>query len=245
MEINVVVRSKGFIKINPDDYFQLKDGSFKGQDFSGKDVLGMSVINSHFENCLFERLRVDNLCFGEGKTMSTFVNCSFDDSAFFSPVVGRARFFNCTFRNVYIVEFRSYDAEFVNCIFSGKLQNSFFYGQFFVDYVNRLGMKTNEFFGNDFSLLEMDGVDFRCGIDLTKQKLPQGHDYLYVKDADFFIRKFQEKIKELHDDNVIKDAEIELKIACNQFNDGQKQFFLDRKYMLYETFDLMRQIITA
>jgi hypothetical protein len=41
----------------------------------------------------------------------------------------------------------------------------------------------NGFIGNDFSSADFVDVDFRGGIDLTKQILPTGPDYIYIADT--------------------------------------------------------------
>ena len=43
--------------------------------------------------------------------------------------------------------------------------------------------EVNEFDGNDFSGADLLKVDFRGGIDLSRQRLPCGDDYLYLPDA--------------------------------------------------------------
>jgi hypothetical protein len=41
----------------------------------------------------------------------------------------------------------------------------------------------NEFHGNDFSGVELVSVEFRRGVDLTRQVLPTAEGYLYLPDA--------------------------------------------------------------
>ena len=41
----------------------------------------------------------------------------------------------------------------------------------------------NEFYRNDFSGADLVKADFRGGVDLTRQRLPTGGDYLYLPDA--------------------------------------------------------------
>jgi hypothetical protein len=43
--------------------------------------------------------------------------------------------------------------------------------------------KRNEFIGNDFSSADLIDVDFRGGIDLEKQMLPTGSEYIYIADT--------------------------------------------------------------
>jgi hypothetical protein len=50
------------------------------------------------------------------------------------------------------------------------------------------GRERNEFIGNDFSSADLVDVDFRGGIDLEKQVLPTGSDYIYIADTQIAAR---------------------------------------------------------
>src|SRR5207247_2907730 len=52
----------------------------------------------------------------------------------------------------------------------------------------------NEFRDNDFSGMELIDVGFRTGIDLTKQKLPFGPEYLHLPDAPAAVQRARENV---------------------------------------------------
>ena len=55
----------------------------------------------------------------------------------------------------------------------------------------------NGFIGNDLSSADLVDVDFRGGIDLTKQILPSGPDYIYIADTGMAARIAGELAAEL------------------------------------------------
>jgi hypothetical protein len=60
----------------------------------------------------------------------------------------------------------------------------------------------NEIRDNDFSGAELEDVDFRGGIDLTRQKLPTGESYLFIGDtceASRVVRQLQSSLTDTQD----------------------------------------------
>jgi hypothetical protein len=121
---------------------------------------------------------------------------------------GRARFDRCSFRNVDIREGYLFHVELVDCTFTGRLRKIIFSGT--VPRQDRqfglFGRWHNEFRGNDFSSAELIEVDFRNGIDLSKQRLPSGPDYLYLANAADALRQAQAEVRKWPDLNMRNGA---------------------------------------
>ncbi|MCW6005679.1 hypothetical protein K1W54_13985 [Micromonospora sp. CPCC 205371] len=71
----------------------------------------------------------------------------------------------------------------IDCTFSGRLKKVVFYGRLGGIYTMESGQRLNEFRGNDFSGADLAQVEFRWGIDLSRQVLPTGSDYVYLPDS--------------------------------------------------------------
>jgi uncharacterized protein YjbI with pentapeptide repeats len=117
---------------------------------------------------------IESACFGSGKVESIYLDCTFDDSRFSAVTPGIARFERCSFRNVDVSEFLGMGIEMVDCKFSGIIRKGSFNGAVAGRYADYLGRTRNEFRGNDFSAVRLGDFDFRTGIDLTQQVLPDG-----------------------------------------------------------------------
>jgi hypothetical protein len=116
--------------------------------------------------------------FGGGSRQSQYVRCNFDGANLrhFGP--GVARFERCSFLRVIISDCHSLNAEFVECVFSGRIRDTVFWAR---DWLSQESRK-NEFVRNDFSQCVLDGVSFRGGISVGEQRLPEVEQYLYVDD---------------------------------------------------------------
>jgi hypothetical protein len=119
-----------------------------------------------------------------------------------------------------------FDVELVDCTFSGRLRGGWFNGT--VPEEDRLtaGREHNEFHGNDFSAMELIDVDFRTGIDLTKQCLPSSSEYVYVPNAAAAVEKARAVVTHWGDLDLRRRAMVEIKILERSVAAGQRQFFL-------------------
>jgi uncharacterized protein YjbI with pentapeptide repeats len=182
-----------------------------GADYSGRKLHGLSVRGSRFERCRFDKMRANGVAFSTGWDLSEYVDCSFDGVRFPSVIAGFSRFVRCSFRDVDIKGLGDDYLELVDCVFTGKLRTSVFWGaapqpeaekryqsslKFFAregrpepaGYRELARRPSNEFHGNDFSGAELIGVSFR-DIDLSRQRLPTGDGYLYLPDAETAIER--------------------------------------------------------
>jgi hypothetical protein len=204
----------------------LENEIFEDSDFSDTKLVGFQSIKSRFRRCRFEGMQVEDATFGAGKDVSEYVECSFDRSRLRAPVVGQARFVACTFRDVRLHEWFARDAEFVDCVFSGRAEKALFFGAPDEERRDELGRSTNEFVGNDFTGMELRDVDFRHGVDLTKQRLPNGKEYLIVEDARRAVVGARDAVRFWDDDRDREYALDLLRELMWEVEDGQEQFLL-------------------
>lgn len=104
---------------------------------------------------------------------SVFTRCTFDRAdlrAMFS--LWETRFESCSFAHARLERWRSECAEFVDCTFAGPMRNVVFYGRPRGVCGDGMSRARNEFRGNDFTAAELLDVDFRAGIDVYAQRLP-------------------------------------------------------------------------
>jgi uncharacterized protein YjbI with pentapeptide repeats len=195
----------------PGDVLILDHVSEVGADYSGRRLAKLTVRGSRFERCRFDRMRAKAVSFSAGFDETEYVDCSFDGVRFPWVLAGFSRFVRCSFRDADIKGFGDDYLELVDCVFTGKLRNSVFWGsapqptaekryqsdlKFFAregrpepaGYRELARRPSNEFYGNDFSGAELIGVSFR-GIDLSRQRLPTGDGYLYLPDAEATIER--------------------------------------------------------
>lgn len=174
------------------------------------------MIGCRFDRCRFDRISSDTAAFGAGTEVSEYVDCSFDGARLRSVSAGHSRFVRCSFQEVDLRGLGDDYLELVDCVFTGKLRSTVFWGappqpdgrqryESHVRFLARAGKPepvgyrelalrpANEFRGNDFSGAELVGVSFR-GIELAEQRLPTGDGYLYLPDAEAAIKRALEMI---------------------------------------------------
>lgn len=240
-----------------------------GADYSGRRLTSLSVRGSRFERCRFDRIRAKGVAFSTGYDLSEYLDCSFDGVRFPSVSAGFSRFVRCSFRDVDIKDLGGDYLELVDCVFTGKLRTTVFWGappqpwaekryqsslRFFAregreeppGYRELARRPSNEFHGNDFSGAELIDVSFR-GIDLTRQRLPTGDGYLYLPDAETAINRALDMIGDHPDGPQAED--FLRRVLGREISFGQRQLHLrqadfddkgtDRGTIL--AFDLLRE----
>jgi len=181
--MRIEARSKGRITIPDDQRVVLDHARLDGENYSGRTLLQFASIGSHLHACNFDRVQIQSAAFGSGRETSEFVDCTFN-GARMTMAPGRfSRFVRCAFHNVNIRNWICLTVEMIDCKFSGRLNTAIFNGAVPEDERAVIGRVSNEFHGNDFSAMDLIDVGFRTGIDLTKQILPSGEDYLYLPQA--------------------------------------------------------------
>ncbi len=219
-------RVKGHQTVPPGQQLVFDHTTLEAADFQGCKVERFVAVGSRFLRCNLSAMTIKNASFGAGVEVTEYVDCNFDGSKISVSVVGRTRFVRCSFRNVIIRDLRCFTAEFVDCVFSGKLRVGFFNGAVPEEDRVTLGRQRNEFRGNDFSNMELIDVAFRTGIDLTQQKLPSGPQYLYIADGVRAIRDARAEIISWRDHPLRQATLALLSVLEDQVADGQEQLFL-------------------
>ena len=122
------------------------------------------ILHSVFDGTTWTDCRFNRVLFAESSRFMScrFVRCRFEKQhtcvgALFSDCI----FKECEFRNV-----QFWGARFERCVFSGRLENVVFYGQE-ADESWRTTLSEV-----DFSAVQFEFVDFRCGIDLSTTRMP-------------------------------------------------------------------------
>jgi uncharacterized protein YjbI with pentapeptide repeats len=157
-------------------------------DFSGCRFEPFHALNAAFVECDFSRARLKNASMGiefrERAGWSRQVlyrDCRFDQADMRAlPHIGNARFERCSFRETRMEGWRADRAEFIDCVFAGRMYDCRFAGRPWTDEDGATGRERNEFSGNDFREAELAAVAFVYGIDLTAQLLPEGDRYLLL-----------------------------------------------------------------
>jgi hypothetical protein len=166
------------------------------------------------------------MSFASGRVPSKYLECKFDRTHFKRVVLGQARFERCSFLNVDIRSLFSHAAEFIDCVFSGSLSASSFYGRVFSSEQEDTARVTNEFHGNDFSAMKMSDVGFLHGIDLSQQRLPVGDNYLYLRDAARALALLREKHLQSSPSSY-RETVFKFLTRCEtEVAEGQTQLFL-------------------
>ncbi|WP_123603061.1 pentapeptide repeat-containing protein [Micromonospora sp. Llam0] len=193
-----------------------------GVDFSGRRLQRIGVIGSRLRSCLFQKVRTENATLGSGPETSEYIDCVFD-GARISHASGRARFVRCSFRDVILKDWNSTAFELVDCTFSGRLRNSVFYGHPDAVYVPSGEPPRNEFHGNDFSAADLVRVEFRWGVDLSRQRLPDGPDYVYLPDLPVALARARGEVEGWPEGDRRRRARILLGVFDREVDLGQTQ----------------------
>ncbi|MEV7010062.1 pentapeptide repeat-containing protein [Streptosporangium sp. NPDC051022] len=159
------------------DRTRLADVDFSGTRFTDFNVHGGEFERCDFSDVVFEQLstgitRQGRRWGGSSRPQSVFRDCVFRRTRF-APLTlfGNVRFERCVFdRSRLNGQTSTFEAEFVDCVFRGRVRNVNFWGRP-VGHRAALGRDRNEFTGNDFTGAELDYVAFHH-IDLQAQRLP-------------------------------------------------------------------------
>ncbi|MEU6024176.1 hypothetical protein [Micromonospora sp. NPDC047134] len=216
-----------------------------GVDYSADGLTGLVGVGARFVRCRFDGLRFQDVALGSGMDLSQYVECSFD-GAVLTGTAGYSRFIGCTFRNSEIRDLTAGYLELVDCLFSGRIRSTTFWGapppgsaeRFTSDlaFLAKQGRaeppgyralalrESNKFHGNDFSGVDLVGVDFRYGIDLTRQRLPTGSDHLYLEDAEAALHRALALLVDRPADDLTARVERSLRrMLDREISTGQRQ----------------------
>jgi hypothetical protein len=223
--MKVEARVVGKVVINPDEHIVLDHIHLRDCDYSSRRLKQFCTIHSRLEGCSFRGTEISDAQFGSGQDQSEFYDCDFDGAKLIRGG-GFYRMVRCSFKNADLRKWTCYEAEFIDCIFTGRLTACIFNGAVPEKDRSWVGRERNEFRGNDFSGAELIDVSFRSGIDLTQQRLPTGEDYLYLPDAATAIASAQAAVAEWYDEGLRKDGLKLLEVTALGLRGGQRQLLL-------------------
>lgn len=168
-------------------WVNLENVRFERVDLSGLRFDPLHIRGSRLVGCDFSKSRFVSGSLGI-VDQTVFEDCSFDRADLRgATLLGNARFVRCTFRGARIRGWRADYAEFVDCVFAGRLEDCVFCGR-----PNSMAWKVdrdqNEFSGNDFSAADLVHVSFEWGIDVHVQRWPASSEYVLVDQAQDRIR---------------------------------------------------------
>jgi uncharacterized protein YjbI with pentapeptide repeats len=144
----------------------------------------IKVHASQLIRCVFKDVHAKSVNLGGGLSQSSYTDCAFDDCDFAFGVIGNARFTHCRFNRSRLFHIFGTKLEMIDCSFAEtKIEKAVFHGSYHSAVPADAERERNEFTGNDFSTADLIDVSFRGGIDLTKQVLPTGNDYVYIADT--------------------------------------------------------------
>lgn len=165
---------------------------------------------------------------GGGLTQSAYTDCVFQDCDFVFGAIGNARFTRCRFLRCRLSHFFGTQLEMIDCAFpETSIRQAVFHGASSTAQKGSPVLERNGFIGNDLSSADLVDVDFRGGIDLTKQILPSGPDYIYIADTGMAARIAGELAAELDPASPnTKRAKSLQQMLEFYHSDGQKQQLL-------------------
>ena len=176
-----------------------------------------------------------------GKAWTIFKDCIFDGSRIRFNPSSKVKFIRCSFRNSTLTNWNLAEFKLIRCTFSGKLCNCMFKGR--SDY--ELNAPTNIVFGNDFSDVGFIGSEFRWGVDLTSQRLPQGLDVFYAEDAPRAITAARARLPLVIDKKLREDNQLKLDILAEGVKQGQKQLFVTARTFPSPAWPTLRAVLAG
>lgn len=168
----------------------------RAADYSNLKLRRFYAENSIFTECRFENMAVFAFAASGGMKSTHYVRCSFDGSHIGSRMLGAAVFDTCSFRDIVLEELFSYDAEFINCTFSGVWKKGIVWGTCSDDRAKFRGYAENRISGNDLTELDIRDVSFTRGVDLSKQQLPSNSGNWFVVDLRKLVGDVQDSARQ-------------------------------------------------
>lgn len=160
----------------------LQHATLSDVDFGRASFDKLAPSGCTFVSCDFRKATVDRRLqpLFKAKRRNLFRDCRFDGADLRAIDPGTSRFESCVFDGADLDGWSAQTAEFVDCHFAGRLARVRFYGKPWRPGAAELDPKrtSNEFRGNDFSEAELVDVAFLMGIDLARQRWPEGDDYV-------------------------------------------------------------------
>jgi hypothetical protein len=189
-------------------------------DFSGLRFHLFQTERCTFLDCDFSDVQVEWLPFGDGGSL--FRDCSFRGASIGD--FGEVRLERCDFTNADLQGWFTWDADLVECRFAGRLSGVVFNGR------DLEGSRENEFVGNDFRDADLDDVAFRFGIDLDAQLLPEGPEYIRIRDLTDRVRHARAEVRQWPKPD--REAAVQMLDLLENVYGGEPDVFTKRAFLL-------------
>jgi uncharacterized protein YjbI with pentapeptide repeats len=182
-KLKVKVLSKGRFPRSHLNHFVIQGETRADERFEKVRWDAISISASKLVGCFFQDVHARSANFGGGHSQSMYTDCIFEDCDFVFGVIGNARFSRCRFNRCRLSHIFGTTLEMIDCSFpETRIEQAVFHGTSRATESGEAKRERNEFTGNDFSTADLVDVGFRGGIDLTKQVLPTGRDFVFVAD---------------------------------------------------------------
>ncbi len=202
-------------------------------DFSGRKFDPLAVGPARFMECNFSRAAFRHSTLGDlgrGDGQALYRDCRFDRADMRAlPHIGNARFERCSFRGTRMEGWRADRAEFIDCVFSGRMYDCRFAGRPWTDEAGATGRDHNEFHGNDFREAELDAVMFVYGIDLDAQLLPESDRYRRLDRPTERVDRVRAEIARWPDRDLRESGLLILRMVDHPGYREQRELWLDRR----------------
>ncbi len=239
------------------------DASGKRIHFAGAHVVDVNLSNQRtdhftmagglFERCDFRKLRFPTGGLGGALEQTVFRDCMFDGADLTARMIlGDVRFERCSFRKAKIRGWRGNRAEFIDCVFEGRLVDVQFCGREYHTTFSTPAHPTNEFHGNDFTRVDFVQSSFEWGIDVLAQRFPDTDEYVILDRARERIDRVRAMVARWPEDRRREAALGWLQLKTEYGMDEQRSLFVQRhsyKFVPDEVDDevlaLMRTVLPA
>jgi hypothetical protein len=189
-------------------------------DFSGLRFHSFLTERCSFIDCDFSDVHVEWLPFGDGGSL--FRDCNFRGASIGD--FGDVRLERCDFTNADLKGWFSWDADIVECRFAGRLRGVVFNGR------DLESSRQNEFVRNDFRDADLDDVAFRLGIDLDAQLLPEGPEYIRIRNLPPAVKQARDEIRQWP--KLDREAAGQMLDVLERVYEGEPDVFTKRAFLL-------------
>jgi hypothetical protein len=189
-------------------------------DFSGLRFHSFLTERCRFIDCDFSDVHVEWLPFGDGGSL--FRECSFRGASIGD--FGHVRLERCDFTDADLKGWFTWDADLVECRFGGRLSGVVFNGR------DLESSRQNKFVGNDFRDADLDDVAFRLGIDLDAQLLPEGSEYIRIRNLPFAAKQARDQVRRWPKPD--REAAVQMLDVLGRVYEGEPDVFTKRAFLL-------------
>jgi hypothetical protein len=215
------------------DHAVLEEVDLRHAGFDELRAAGCVFVRCDFRGMAFEP-KFQPLFSGRPQTI--FRECVFDEADLRRVDPGQARFERCSFAGANLDEWVSYCAEFVDCVFGGRIEGARFYGRPWGPDAALVDppRPANDFRGNDFRAAELLRTAFVNGIEVLQQSWPERDDYLYLDRIHQRITRALVEIMRWRDLEARKGALAMLQATSTLYS-GQREVLVRRGEPLVPT----------